>query len=283
MRVPRSCALSLSLLAQLGVGTALACQPGTARVRATVPPKGAIDVPIDARIGLWWENYAVDPEFLWVRVEGQEITGTTETLVHEESAGSWSGLTLFIPDDPLPPGARVQARVTSADPDSAPHAVDFHVGDTVTAEALAAPSLLALRTRDLAAKPDAPCGEARRQFIGDVGSPAEATDRSWLLLYRATPDGRLGDWFTILGTADQAPLEFTTSSDELDRELEGECFTVVQLDLAGGRVSSADARCATALGPPQDELDGEAGCSTLPTSARLLWLLTLPALLRRRR
>ena len=261
---------------------AAACEPGQAQVRATIPPDRADGVPLDARIGLWWENYESDPVVAAVQVDGQDWPGRAETAVHQDSASTWTGITLFTPDQPFPAGARVKVEVElDADPALA---FSFQVGDAVTTEAIAAPSILRLSVREWPEQPEAPCGQARRQLRGEISGAAEPTQLSWLFLHRATPDGTLGDWFTVLGRADSAPLEFDLDSDELDRDIEAECFTVVQVDPAGGRVSSAEARCATPTAGREPLEDAPASCQAVPTSpVALLALLAAPLARRRRR
>lgn len=284
-QVPRVLAMLLPATLLLAGATAsrpaAGCEPGVARIRGLVPPDRAADVPTDARLGLWWSNYDQDPAFLDVRADGVAVTGSTETRVHQESAGAWTGLTEFTPDQPFSPGARVQATVPS--PNGGERTWSFVVGQGPAEEAIAAPSLLRLTVHEREADPQAPCGEARRTFTGEIGIPAEADPLSWLLLHRTTPEGTLDEWFTVVGTAADAPLTFSVSSDDLDRDIEVECFTVVQVDPAGGLVSSAEARCADVQGSARPDPAEGAGCAAAPAAAGLAWLLVWPALRRRRR
>ncbi|NOY26295.1 MAG: hypothetical protein GXP62_10525, partial [Oligoflexia bacterium] len=109
---------------------------------------------------------------------------------------------------------------------------------------------------------------------------------SWIFLHRTTPDGTLSDWLTVLGTAADTPQSFTVTSLDLSLDLDAECFTLVQVDPAGGRVSSAESRCATltTLHPPLDE-NSTRGCMTAPSAppAAITCLLLLPAIVIRRR
>lgn len=258
-----------------------ACESAPARIQATIPPDRATGVPTDARIGLWWTNYDQDPAFLAVTADGVPVTGSVETLVHEESAARWTGVSLFTPDADLPAGARVAVEVTAPD-GTGSHRFGFVVGETPAEEAIAAPGLLSLTVGELPEKAEAPCGEARRSFSGRIGVPAHADPLSWLYLHRTTPDGTLDDWFTVVGTAADAPLSFTATSTDLERDLDIECFTVVQVDPAGGRVSSAEPVCATLQGRGAEDL-APAGCAQAPAVAGLLGLLVAPLVARRRR
>lgn len=269
------CALSLAAPAARA-----ACEAGPARIQTTVPPDRATGVPTDARIGLWWTNYPQDPDFVEVRADGAAVTGAVETLVHQESDALWTGVSLFTPDAELPPGARVTVEVTAPDGQGS-HRFGFVVGEGPAEEAIAAPGFLSLTVGELPEKAGAPCGEARRSFSGQIGVPAHADPLSWLFIHRTTPDGTLDDWFTVVGTAADAPLTWTATSTDLERDLDIECFTVVQVDPAGGRVSSAEPVCATLRGHAA-EAEAGAGCAQAPGLAGLVGLLAAPLAIRRR-
>ena len=272
-------ALALSSSLTLPAGAA-PCPIRDSRIRATVPMDRASDAPADASIGVWWSNYDPQPEFLSVRVDGQEIDGQAETSLHQESASSWSGLSLFTPREELPLGARVEVQF------SAPSAgggdrFSFRVGKETAPRPIAAPSHLNLIMKEDPQPSADGCHPARRTFWGSVGVPAEADPNDWLVIYRATPDGALDEFFTVIGTADMAPLDWKASSTELDRDLQAECFTVVQITASGERVSSADATCATDPGDLSAELP--IGCAAGAPLASSSLLLPLIAALRRRR
>lgn len=262
-----------------------ACEAAPARIQGTIPFDRATEVPTDTRIGLWWTNYAEDPEFLAVQADGEPVSGTVETMVHEESAAQWTGITMFTPDAALPVGARVTVAVTAPD-GAGSRSFGFVVGEGPAEEAIAAPGTLSLSVSELPEKADAPCGESRRRFSGKIGVPAHADPLSWLFIHRTTPDGTLDEWFTVVGTAADAPLTWSATSTDFSRGLDTECFTVVQVDPAGGRVASAEAVCATLSGLSAEERAAGGGCTTAAGAAGLwgLWgLWTLPLIGYRRR
>lgn len=256
------------------------CEAGASRIQGTVPADGDALASADGSIGVWWTDFALDPEFVSVQVDGAEIEGSSETQVHEGSFGARTGLTRFTPRDPLPLGARVSVSFSTPEKGGGQR-FSFSVGEETSNKPAAAPAHLDLTMKDMEGDSSDPCSEDRRNFWGTVGPPSEPDPNDWLLIYRATPDGRIDEFFTVVGTADQAPLSWEASTDELDREAAAECFTVVQLTPNGELVSSPDAACATGQGQPSADLP--VGCSALHAPASPALLLSLIGLLRRRR
>lgn len=241
------------------------CAPAPSRVVESIPGRSEGTLPPGGRVGLRWENYDPPPELLSAEADGAPIEGRLSEVVAVHSARSWSGLSLFEPREPLSEGAEVVIEFSAPDRGKG-HRLRFTVGGSAPTRPVAAPEHLSLSFRELQPKAGETCEQPRRLFTGQIGPAPVPDPQSWLLVYRATPDGRIDEPFAVAGRADEAPLSWTAVSYDLDRDWASECFTVVQLTATGEMVSSADPICAGEGG------EASKACQLLPGPAGLLLL-----------
>jgi hypothetical protein len=298
---------------------AVACSPDVADVLATAPADGAVDVPLDAmvvlQVGSGFVAMGGDPEFqVWV--DDEPSAGTQTGWTRTASPTAETGQLIFSPDSPFPSGASVRVSVSNIGWGSGPFTLSFSTGDAGTSPVAGVPMVNdVLVHHESVDTPSSSCDSEEWRTVDLSTSPASGTvdPLSWLLVYRVS-DGVAEDVpFDVLGPlVDDSPLRLATvMHDDIDRALTEECYTVAQVDAAGGRVwadeivCSVDTTEAGDSGDPEEDggsvsgdrdpsdggssdtpSDGSGkGCAVVARPLGLLWCLPLGGILlgRRRR
>mgnify|MGYP000436055995 CR=1 FL=1 len=263
--------LRLSLAALLlGVpgSAAYACYPDSTSVYTTsaTPPPSTPDVPTDTWIVIPWAGPYLSgaPTIDRVEADGVLVSGTTTITSWSSASFDTNGEAAFRPDAPFPPGSEVTIDLSTQSDgyfvEDDEWSFSFTVG-TTTRQVLTGPVTIDdISVQDFEPDDTGACSWSPERLVSLTVTPAPGTldDGGFLYAHRALLDGSIPD--PLLAEVREVRDDLSTvigvwGGDS--RDVDDECFVVVQYSGSGAEVGRSDVRCAES--PTPTGITGETG------------------------